>query len=55
MVDISGYSCKAELVLCHDEVWILIFDDPAEQEDWKRPQFRSAEVYSNTKFSNTYM
>ena len=25
---------------------ILIFHDPAEQEDWKRPQFRFFQVYS---------
>jgi hypothetical protein len=29
-----------------DEVLILIFDDPAEQERGKRPEFRSAQLYS---------
>ena len=33
---------KADLALCHGEVRILIFDDPAELEAWQRPKFRSA-------------
>ena len=33
----------AELILLADEVRILIFDDPAEQEDWQRPQSGSRE------------
>ena len=28
---------KANRALLHDEVRILIFDDPAEQEDWQCP------------------
>ena len=36
---------KANLVLWRDEVRILIFDDPAELYERKRPQFRSAQLY----------
>ena len=35
---------KAQLALCLDEVRILIFDDPAEQEESQRPEFCSAQV-----------
>ena len=38
-----------------NEARILIFDDPAEQEDGQRPQYRSFQVYSIvlvTKFTN---
>ena len=37
---------KAILALCLDEVRILIFDDPAELERRKRPEFRSAQLNS---------
>ena len=30
---------KAQLALCHDEVRILIFDDPAENEREQHPKF----------------
>ena len=51
-IKIRTSSCsKANLALLHDEVRILIFDDPAEQEDWQRPHFCSSQVYS-TKFSD---
>ena len=33
--------------LCHDEVRILIFDDPAENERGQRPEFCSAQLYSS--------
>jgi hypothetical protein len=34
---VTHYSSKALLALLRDEVQILIFDDPTEQEDWQRP------------------
>ena len=36
------------IALCHDhdEVRILIFDDPAENERGQRPEFCSAQLYS---------
>ena len=37
---------KANLALCLDEVRILIFDDPAELERRKRPEFRSTQLNS---------
>jgi hypothetical protein len=40
---------EANLALCHDEVRILIFDDPAEQDDWQRPEFRSAQLDSTCR------
>ena len=39
---------KANLALWRDEVRILIFDDPAEQERGQRPEFRSAQLDSST-------
>jgi hypothetical protein len=37
-IKIRTSSCsKANLALLHDEVRILIFDDPAELESWQRP------------------
>jgi len=42
-------SChKPKLALWPDEVRILIFDDPAEQETSQRPQFSSAQLNSTT-------
>ena len=38
---------KAQLALCHDEVRILIFDDPAELEKSQCPEFSSAQLYSS--------
>ena len=35
---------KANLALCLDEVRILMFDDPAELERRKRPEFRSTQL-----------
>ena len=40
---------KAQLALYHDEVRILIFDDPAEFYERKRPQFGSWEVNCQTR------
>ena len=37
---------KAKLALCHDEVRILIFDDPAEQETSQYTEFCSAKLNS---------
>ena len=45
-------SDRRRLALCLDEVRILIFDDPTEQETSQRPQFCSAQL-DNTKFSST--
>jgi hypothetical protein len=37
-IKIRTSSCsKAKLALLHDEVRILIFDDPAELSNWQRP------------------
>ena len=36
----------AQLALYGDEVRILIFDDPAENERGQRPEFSSAQLYS---------
>jgi hypothetical protein len=41
---------KDESALCHGEVRILIFDDPAELEAWQRPKFRSAK-FNNMKIT----
>ena len=38
---------KANLALWRDEVRILSFDDPAENGRGQRPEFRSAQLYSN--------
>jgi hypothetical protein len=38
---------NAQLALWRDEVRILIFDDPAENERGQHPQFSSAQLYSN--------
>ena len=35
----------------HDEVRILIFDDPAKQERGQRPEFRSAQLYSTRVYT----
>jgi hypothetical protein len=35
--DFARNNINCALDLCIDEVLILIFDDPAEQEDWQRP------------------
>jgi hypothetical protein len=43
----TSSSNKTQLALCHDEVRILIFDDPAENERGKYPQFRFAQVWSS--------
>ena len=37
---------EAKLALCHDEVRILIFDDPAENERGQRPKFCFTQLYS---------
>ena len=39
---------KANLALWRDEVRILIFDDPAENERGQRPEFCSAQLYSTS-------
>jgi hypothetical protein len=37
-IKIRASSCnKSQSALLHDEVRILIFDDPAEEEDWQNP------------------
>ena len=41
---------KDKSALCHGEVRILIFDDPAELEAWQRPKFRSAK-FNNMKIT----
>ena len=54
-IKIRTSSCnKAQLALLHDEVRILIFDDPAEQEERKCPKFCFAQLDSNnTQFSRS--
>ena len=42
---------KAKLALYGDEVRILIFDDPAEQERGQRMEFRSAQLYSTRVYT----
>ena len=37
VVPVTVYSFEATGALSADEVRILIFDDPTEQEDWQRP------------------
>ena len=43
----TSSSYKAHLALYDYEVRILISDDPAEQEERQRPQFRSAQLDSS--------
>jgi hypothetical protein len=46
-IKIRTSSCsQANLALLHDEVQILIFDDPAELERRQRPEFCSTQLYS---------
>ena len=37
---------KAKSALCHDEVRILIFDDPAELDAWQRTKYRFTQLNS---------
>ena len=45
---------KANSALWANEVRILIFDDPAEQEEPQCPHFHSAQLYSSTTSVTIY-